>query len=348
MSKASILLVDDDPVFLEILRLQFAQFPQEWVTYTARSVGESIDCLAAHSIELAIVDLNLPDGTAADLIRAAGALPCVLCTQTDAGGALDQIFDDPFVADNVVGFLVKPLPRDFIWTIRGWLRVARQRKDRNRVIGEATAQLEEERRLIAQNLHDSMGACLTKLVWMFDGIDRTVKEFPAIDEKLAREMKNQTDNARRFVAETHSGVAEMVTQLRPEAISVAGLRRGVEYMMSDWESAAPTVNFKTNIAVEVDRVDFRRAGVVYRLVQEGVTNAMRHSQPTTLSVHMACKRGELVLVVEAEGTPFDERDHYELTVLRERTASLGGALQFTCDGKLGQSTLHVTIPLGVA
>src|SRR5262245_16114939 len=90
----AVLVVDDDPVFRQAARIVLAQTPGEWQTYEAASVQEAVALLNAGNIEYAIVDIHLPDGTALDIIRSAGAVPCLLCTVDDEEFTFRQIFSD--------------------------------------------------------------------------------------------------------------------------------------------------------------------------------------------------------------------------------------------------------------
>jgi len=340
-----ILIVDDDPIFRASLRIVLSQVADEWSLSEANSVESAINMLAMRSIDLAIVDVHLPDGTATDFIKSAGALPCLLCTQDDQEPTFKKMFDDESVSQNIVGYLIKPLQSGVIWSIRAGFQIGHERQIRNRLVAEATAELEEERRHIAQNLHDAMGALLTQLNWILTGICRAI-ESQQPNQSLREKIAELSTQGKQIIQEAHAEVSQAITQLRPEAVSVAGLESALKFMISQWRHAAPTVSFEYTIIPDLDSlVGSRKAGIVYRLVQEGLTNAMRHTNPVCIRLNISCHANSLRLVVESKGDAIEKKDTYPLTILRERTSTLGGVLQFTCDVNRGETRLVMTIPV---
>lgn len=334
-------------MFRQSLCIVLNQAPNEWHCYEAENVREAKALMAEHVIAMAIVDINLPDGTAADVVRCAGSLPCLLCTQDDKEPTFQSMFADVSISQNLVGYLIKPLQQSAIWSIRAGLEIGRERQMRNRLIAEATAQLEDERRLIAQNLHDAMGAAITQLTWIFSGIDRAVSA-SSVDMSLSKEKHSIAAaclDGKKVLAQAHADVSQAIMQLRPEAISVGGLKIAVEDMIVQWRKAAPQVDFELVHASFLDQVDARRAGAIYRLIQEGITNVMRHTDPVEILIEMIDRDTSLILKILSKGKILVEKDTYKLTVLRERTSSLGGVLQFTCDAERGETCLAVSIPV---
>jgi signal transduction histidine kinase len=346
-SQTPVLIVDDDPVFRQSLQIVLSQSPDEWRCYEAENVREAKALMAEQAIALAIVDINLPDGTAADVVRCAGSLPCLLCTQDDKEPTFQSMFADISISQNLVGYLIKPLQQSAIWSIRAGLEIGRERQMRNRLIAEATAQLEDERRLIAQNLHDSMGAAITQLTWILSGIDRAASASSG-DQNISMQMpdiKTACSDGKKILAQAHADVSQAITQLRPEALSVGGLKIAIEDMVRQWRKAAPRVAFEFVHGPFVDKIDARRAGSIYRLIQEGLTNVMRHTDPAEVLVEMVDRDTSLILKILSKGKILVEKDTYKLTVLRERTSSLGGTLQFICNADQDETCLMVSIPV---
>ncbi|WP_034297341.1 response regulator [Herbaspirillum sp. RV1423] len=346
-SKIPILIVDDDPVFRQSLCIVLGQAPNEWHCYEAENVRQATTLMTEHVIALAIVDINLPDGTAADVVRNPDAPPCLLCTQDDKEPTFQSMFADPSIAQNLVGYLIKPMQQSAIWSIRAGLEIGRERQMRSRLIAEATAQLEEERRLIAQNLHDAVGAAITQLTWIFAGIGKAASTL-SVDTSLSQHMQHiETScmDGKKILAQAHADVSQAITQLRPEAISVGGLTIAIEDMVGQWRKAAPQVSFALAHGSCLDKVDARRAGTLYRLVQEGITNVMRHTDPAEVLIEMIDRGPSLILKILSRGKILVEKDTYKLTILRERTSSLGGVLQFFCDAEREETCLVVSIPV---
>jgi len=330
MSKIShrtpLLLVDDDAMFIQSMKIFFKHFQDEFEVHIAKSVAEAIAILASHPIELAILDVYLHDGTAADVIRAAGAIPCILCTRDLEGAAFAKMFSDHSITQNVVGFITKPLYEGVIWNIRAGLRVGMERKEQNRLVAEATAQLEDERKIIAQVLHDEMGTYLTQFTWMFGNLESAVKDAQELTESLRNNLGDIANKGNDLTTKAHAALSAIVSRLRSEVVNVAGLHIAIEHLIFQWEESAPTVRFKYEATGDFDKVDLRRSDIIYRIVQEGITNAMRHTIPVSIQVSVTCREKDLEICVRSVGSVLHERGHYKLTSLRERTASLGGVL----------------------
>lgn len=341
---AKILLVDDDATFRTSLSLYLDRYPEEWTYRVAGSVKEAVALLGSDDFDLAILDVHLPDGNAADIVRHAGTVPCLICTEDQQIPTYNQLLSDSSIAQNIVNYIVKPLQQGVIWTIRSAIRFGRERDLRNRLVAEATASYEEERRQIGQNLHDSMGAFLAQLSWIFSRIDGAMHN-PGIDQQLGTTVQAICKEGRQLVEAAHREVSEAVTQLRPEAVNVAGLRTAIEFMLEQWKMTAPTVKFEFSCTADLEKIDSRRSGTIYRLVQEGLTNAMRHTDPTHVAVAMNARNDQLTLAIKSKGRVLVAKDTYKLTVLRERTSSLGGVLQFAVDPACQESSLTITMPM---
>lgn len=341
---ANILLVDDDATFRTAVSLFLDCYPDEWTYRVAGTVKEAVALLASQDFDLAILDVHLPDGNAADIVRNAGTVPCLICTEDQQMPTYNQLLADSSIAQNIVNYIVKPLQQSVIWTIRSAIRFGQERDLRNRQVAAATASYEEERRQIGQNLHDSMGAFLAQLSWIFSRIDGAMGN-SGIDKELAATVQAICKEGKQLVEGAHREVSEAVTQLRPEAVNVAGLRTAIEYMLEQWRMTAPTVKFEYACNVDLEQIDSRRSGTIYRLVQEGLTNAMRHTDPTHIAVAMNARNDQLILTIKSKGRVLVEKDTYKLTVLRERTSSLGGVLQFVIDPACQESSLAITLPM---
>jgi signal transduction histidine kinase len=340
--RAEILVVDDDAVFRAALRIVLQQHPGDWRVREVGSVSQARAVFAAQPPDLAIVDMHLPDGSAIDVIRGAGSVPCVLCTQDAKEPTFRRLFDDEAAATNVVGYLIKPLPEGAIFSIRTALQLAIERRGRAKLVAQATANLEDERRVIAQNLHDSIGSLLTQLRWVFGGIDRAVSDVPEHEQRQRIAMLCEEGKA--ILGNAHEEVGRAITRLRPDELSVVGLRGALEYVVSQWRRVAPGVAIAADIGPAVDAVDERHASMLYRIVQEGMTNAMRHAHPVAVELVLDAAAHEICLTIRTQGAIPANRDSYPLTVLRERTSALGGRLIFSVDAGEGTSLLQVLVP----
>lgn len=342
LRRGTLLVLDDDPVFRGTARVALSADADSIVE--AESVQSGLLALERRMVDLAIVDVHLPDGTAADFIKHAGATPCLLITQDDMETTFRSLMDDPGVAQTVVGYVVKPLTPNSVFSIRATLRVARARHTASRLLIEATTHFEAEKRRIARDLHDEMGTYLTQLRWVFEGLEHDV--LPGIHD-VQREARAAAlcREGKDLVLLCHQEASRAISRLRPESVATFGLIQAIRFLVGEWERSAPSVDFRVNIDETVDQVDVNRAGSVYYIVAEGLSNAMRHTKPTQLLLAMQRHTSSVEISITSIGVVPAEQDTYALTTLRERTLTLGGVLRFECSAERGETSLAITIPI---
>ena len=336
-NKCAVIIVDEDPVFCESMKMLL---PSMWILLEAHDIKSANILIANNSFDLAIVDMHLLDGSGSEFIRGAVGLPCLLCTQDLREPTFQSIFNDPSVAENIVGYLTKPLVAGSIFSIKAGLQIGRERRLRDRLVSETSARFEDERREIAAALHDSAGASLTQISWIFRSIERLAS---AGGNDALFEIASQCKNGKEILSKAFSEVGEAVNKLQNDELGVVGLDGAVNYAIDQWEVSAPSVDFSRTIEKSIESVDKRRSGVVYRLFQEGVTNALRHTEATAVDIDISVKDDRLILKIASKGRVFNPSGPYELSSLRERTASLGGVIRFEC-GK-NSSLLNIFIPI---
>ncbi|MFY9877072.1 MAG: ATP-binding protein, partial [Rhodomicrobium sp.] len=123
-------------------------------------------------------------------------------------------------------------------------------------------------------------------------------------------------------------------------------------LIADFEHQHPNVEFDRNIATLSRTYGDDTDLTIYRCVQEGVTNAIRHGQANRISIRLEEKKGDaskpgvLALSLEDNGTGIapETNDGYGLTTMRERVVALGGAFR-VAQASPGGATVKVSIPL---
>jgi signal transduction histidine kinase len=181
---------------------------------------------------------------------------------------------------------------------------------------------ENERLYISRELHDEAGQVLTSLL---------------VDLRLLEKNAAQPDAILKIVTEMErslNGVIEnlhrMAMALRPASLDhvglVAALRQHVEAM---GEKHGIHASFRTGGVIE--RLPANVETVLYRTVQEALTNVIRHAQATRVDVVLMVRDNKLIVLVEDDGVGFDpdnvsSDDHLGLFGIRERTEMIGGTL----------------------
>ena len=220
---------------------------------------------------------------------------------------------------------------------RAELKAERVEREFDReVLRRSIAAQEEERRRIARGLHDETAQALTGILL---GLGRV---------ETASELSDAQQEAKRLGAEVSGALRELrriATSLRPTALDDLGLVPALEQLAEQ----AP--------AAERSAVSFEHSGLgrrldpsvetaTYRVVQEALTNAARHSEATAIAVAVRQQNGVLETTVEDDGRGFErERPGLGLTGMRERAELIGGELEI--DSSPGAGT-KITLRVPVA
>ncbi len=183
---------------------------------------------------------------------------------------------------------------------------------------------EEERAELARDLHDEIGPYLFAV-----NIDA------AAVRDLARAGKAAAIPERAGLIQTAVGhmqtqVVEMLGRLRPLRAVEFGLAPAVEDLVAFWRTRRPDIAFELAVALDDAALGLGVREALYRVVQEALSNAVRHGAPTRISVTLgACASGGVRARVAdngAGGGGSATRPRFGLVGMRERIAGLGGSL----------------------
>jgi signal transduction histidine kinase len=179
---------------------------------------------------------------------------------------------------------------------------------------------EDERARLARELHDELGALLTAAKLDVARIRRMTKSAPDIDERL-KHMSELLDQ----------GIAlkrRIIEDLRPSALSNLGLVPALEILTTEFAQRSG-LQLSVELA-EVPTDDGDRLAL-YRLVQEALTNVLRHANARHVRVSLGEADGWLQLHIRDDGQGFNPdavgAGHHGLLGMRYRIESLGGTLQ---------------------
>jgi PAS domain S-box-containing protein len=192
-----------------------------------------------------------------------------------------------------------------------------------RLSGSIMANQEQERRAIAQELHDELGQVLTALrmdaVWLSERL--RPQDPKACDRALAM---------CQLIDHTIDEVRSLATRLRPGVLDDLGLLDALDWYIADFEKRTGiTCIFKHRNVPEVDGIG---ATAAYRIAQEALTNVTRHAAATEVKVSLQLQKGALTLAVVDNGRGFNLKEIAAteclgLAGMRERASLLGGSLE---------------------
>ena len=197
---------------------------------------------------------------------------------------------------------------------------------------------ELERRRLARELHDETGQALTSILLGLKSLEERSKD-PA--------SRAATQELRGLVVSTLQDVRRLAVELRPSALDDFGLVAALERLAESFaEQTAISVDFQTALADERLPADVETA--LYRIVQESLTNVVKHARARRVSILLARKEGAVKAVVEDDGQGFDAAeqtgDGYGLVGMRERLALLGGRLEVESTRDAG-TTIAAEVPV---
>ncbi len=190
---------------------------------------------------------------------------------------------------------------------------------------------EEERKRLAAELHDELGQSLTAIKVDAAYIAREAAGAPKIEACAA--------GIERLTGQIMELIRGMLARLRPHGLETVGLRETLEELVNGWQARVAD-RFSCALAIEgpVDRLSADLNITIYRLIQECLTNAVRHSRARAISIHLAVQgteadgaSGRVTIRVRErdvapDGPPSSPKG-MGLLGMRERVEAQGGELR---------------------
>lgn len=208
--------------------------------------------------------------------------------------------------------------------LTGWSRGQEERR----------GALLEERAAIARELHDSLAQSLAFLKIQVARLQATLREGPA-----------QGPAATETAAQLRDGVSSAYHQVK-ELIAAFRVRIGSHGLSRALEEAVDEFTQRSGLVIALDNrlgdigLTVNEEFHVLQVVREALSNTVRHARATHVSVSLtATDGGPVVAAVQDDGKGFSEAtaepQHYGLSIMRERAASLGGELTISAQADAG-------------
>lgn len=195
---------------------------------------------------------------------------------------------------------------------------------------------DRERERIADDLHDRMGGQLSTMKIYLDLLEQT-----ELTEKQSELLGSLQKSAEHSITEIRS----IAHDLNSSMLKVNGLPKAVEQLCQVID-LSKKVNVNSHVSVLHD-LEGKLARDVYQMIQELITNTLKHSEASNLRLELTSVEDEVNLIFEDDGIGFnmsEETDGMGLTSIRTRVERYGGKL--TIDSRKNQgATFIIEIPL---
>jgi signal transduction histidine kinase len=218
-------------------------------------------------------------------------------------------------------------------------RTASQLKENRELTQLIQRHTEEERRNLALELHDELGQSVTAV--------RSIATYLA--NRTRDKLHEEHEAAQMIVTvsgQMYDSMHDMVRRLRPLALDRLGLHDAIQELVGTQRARNPEIEFNLAISGDLGQVDADVSITAYRIVQECLTNIVRHSNASCADITIATD-DQLLITVKDNGKGFGEAamDRFGLMGMRERAEGLGG--EFRLDSAQG---VHVQakLPLRMA
>jgi two-component system sensor histidine kinase UhpB len=216
--------------------------------------------------------------------------------------------------------------------------------EKRRLISHSNALIESDRKRVAVEIHDHLGASLISVRLEASAIAARAQAMG--DEDLARSAQRVAQTVQALYASTR----DIVKSLRPEVLDTLGLAGAVEELVSSYDKVHPDCRFSMDESAPLPPLCSDLAMQAYRVIQESLTNVIKHAGATRASVRLGLKPtgDQLTIEIQDNGKGFNtgspDGNGLGLIGMRERVASVGGEICISSPHGQG-TTITVTLPL---
>lgn len=197
--------------------------------------------------------------------------------------------------------------------------------------------LEQERHRIARELHDSVSQQLFAASMMLSAVNEQANHLP---ESYAKQLAM----IESIIKESQSEMRALLLHLRPIKLEDKTLKQGIEQLLAELTTKVPL-----KMTYDIEAIDLPPVieNHLFRIVQELLSNVLRHAQASELNVYLHHQAGTIHLRVVDDGVGFDpsqkKTGSYGLQNTRERIESLGGSMRVVSFEGQGTS-IELTLP----
>ena len=222
-------------------------------------------------------------------------------------------------------------------------RVGEQTQDLRRLTAHLERAREEERTRISRELHDELGQELTALNLALTLTHQRFQRDPQCIEKNLTELE-------ALLARTRTTTRNLVSDLRPRMLDELGIRAAIEWLIRQTQERSQ-LTCRLN-ADKIEALPAEISTVVFRIVQEALTNVTKHAHATRVDIELRARGEVLSLTVSDDGIGISNtaagattpKAGFGLLGIRERVKGLSGEIDIH-PGLRGGTRIAVKLPL---
>ncbi len=200
-----------------------------------------------------------------------------------------------------------------------------------------TAQ-ENEKKRVAQELHDSIGQSLTAIKFALEN---------SLDERAGRTAEARVESSRAVIPLVQQAIEEarrIHTDLRPSILDDLGILTTINWFCREFQMIYSNIRIEKEVAVEENEVPEPLKMVIFRVLQEAMNNIAKHSDADFVRLCFRKTDSAIALTVEDNGRGFDPEEalslknsekRFGITSMKERTELTGGSFAIKSTPRTG-------------
>lgn len=213
------------------------------------------------------------------------------------------------------------------------------REKLRRLSHKSMTMLENERKMIAKEIHDDLGGSLAAIKFLLEDMASRNGNNNDIAESLNKSVAH--------IQKTIKKTKRLSADLRPTMLDDLGLKATVQWFCRTLRSAHPGISFIISINMDEGGIEEFQKIVIYRIIQEAMVNAVKHSGADTIWLTLSQKSDRAELEINDNGYGVEMKNAgYGLTGIKEKTEICGGAFSLKSSESEG-TRLRVTLPAHV-
>ena len=198
--------------------------------------------------------------------------------------------------------------------------------------------IQEERRRIARELHDSVSQQLFAAMMMISALNERADKFDKKEQKQLKMIEH-------VLSQAQSEMRALLLHLRPISLESKSLKSGIEGLLVELQTK---VQMKIHWDIEDVKLPEGVEDHLFRIAQELLSNTLRHSHATTLEVYLRQLDSTVLFKIEDNGVGFNSEEilpgSYGINNMKERVQGLGGQVRIVSFPNQG-TTIEIKIPL---